>query len=410
MIVATATPVVPDGTDRAKWERRGAQLGSSHHADQWAIGDWVNYWKANFDVDYPEAMAITGLANKTLRNYAWVARNVQKSLRRDGVDFGHHEAVASLWPEEQDAILSEVRGRITAGDPQSVARTRQMVRAVRAPDRSPHDPFTPIFTTVLDARAGEWQEQRRWWRNRGLDTDVPALSTTYGAMPLIDADEPSMSRFDPVLAEVLCAWYSTPGGIVLDPFAGGAVRGVVAGELGRRYVGVDIRGDVVEANRRQAAQIDPVVMPTWIAGDAADVLGDDLGDPASLILTCPPYFDLERYSDDPADLSTMSPEEFVIAYRDILTKAADHVDDGYAAIVAGNVRAGDGHLRNLGAITADAMTGTGFAFWNEHILATPTGSAGIRVAKQYASRKAIKAHQTVYVFRKGKPRLQRQAR
>jgi hypothetical protein len=46
------------------------------------------------------------------------------------------------------------------------------------------------------------------------------------------------SVFDPVLCELACRWFSPPGGRVLDPFAGGSVRGIVAALLGRDYIGI----------------------------------------------------------------------------------------------------------------------------------------------------------------------------
>lgn len=49
------------------------------------------------------------------------------------------------------------------------------------------------------------------------------------------------STFDPALCELLYLWFSKEGDAVIDPFAGGSVRGIVACELKRNYVGVDIR-------------------------------------------------------------------------------------------------------------------------------------------------------------------------
>ena len=45
-----------------------------------------------------------------------------------------------------------------------------------------------------------------------------------------ESDEPysGTSVFDPVLCEVAYRWFSPPGGHVLDPFAGGSVRGILA--------------------------------------------------------------------------------------------------------------------------------------------------------------------------------------
>ena len=48
------------------------------------------------------------------------------------------------------------------------------------------------------------------------------------------------SIFDPVLCELAYRWFCPPGGLVLDPFAGGSVRGIVAAKCGRRYIGIDV--------------------------------------------------------------------------------------------------------------------------------------------------------------------------
>ena len=50
-----------------------------------------------------------------------------------------------------------------------------------------------------------------------------------------------------------------------------------------------------------------------IARIAADVEAD-------LVFSCPPYWGLERYSDDPADLSNMGCEEFFAAYTAIIAR------------------------------------------------------------------------------------------
>jgi hypothetical protein len=65
------------------------------------------------------------------------------------------------------------------------------------------------------------------------------------------------SVFDPVLCELALRWFSGPGARVLDPFAGGSVRGIVAAALGREYVGIELRAEQVGANREQWASIGP---------------------------------------------------------------------------------------------------------------------------------------------------------
>ena len=49
------------------------------------------------------------------------------------------------------------------------------------------------------------------------------------------------SIFDPVLCEIAYRWFSPEHGTVLDPFAGGSVRGIVASKLKRQYIGHELR-------------------------------------------------------------------------------------------------------------------------------------------------------------------------
>ena len=92
---------------------------------------------------------------------------------------------------------------------------------------------------------------------------------------------------------------------MLDPFAGGSVRGVVASKLGRRYLGIDLSQRQIDANRLQGKAIcgKDNLAPEWIVGDSAADLDKLVKDGADCILTCPPYADLEVYSDHPRDIS-----------------------------------------------------------------------------------------------------------
>ena len=57
---------------------------------------------------------------------------------------------------------------------------------------------------------------------------------------------------------------------MLDPFAGGSVRGIVASQLGRAYVGIELRAEQVAANQAQAA-LGAGSAPQWITGDSRDI-------------------------------------------------------------------------------------------------------------------------------------------
>ena len=61
-------------------------------------------------------------------------------------------------------------------------------------------------------------------------------------------DSSGTSIFDPVLCELMYSWFCPEGGQVIDPFAGGSVRGIVAAVVGYRYWGSDLSRQQVEAN------------------------------------------------------------------------------------------------------------------------------------------------------------------
>lgn len=101
--------------------------------------------------------------------------------------------------------------------------------------------------------------------------------------------------------------------------------------LACKYSGVDIRQEQIEANYNALDSIRTAESeiyaeenrPVWHCGDSKNIrtiIGED--DQFDFLLMCPPYGDLERYSDDPADISTMGYADFLAAYRDILLPSA----------------------------------------------------------------------------------------
>ena len=223
------------------------------------------------------------------------------------------------------------------------------------------------------------------------------------------------SIFDPTLCELIYRWFSPPGACILDPFAGGSVRGIVASKLGRQYVGIDLRPEQVAANRIQGDEIcgdDPIApMPVWVEGDSKDVAVLAKDYQPDLIFSYPPYADLERYSDDPRDLSTMEYAPFIESYRAIIAACVSMLkQDRFACFVVGDIRDKKGFYRRFVSDTEQAFEDAGARLYNEAILVTAVGSLPIRVGKQFESgRKLGKTHQNVLVFVKGDPKKATQA-
>lgn len=223
------------------------------------------------------------------------------------------------------------------------------------------------------------------------------------------SEQSGTSIFDPVLCELAYSWFCPPEGRILDPFAGGSVRGIVANYLGRHYTGVDLRPEQIAANEAQAKKITPSNMPRWICGNSLTDLPDG---PFDFVFSCPPYYDLEVYSDDQNDLSAYKTyEAFIADYREIIRQCVERLaDDRFAAFCVGDIRDKKGIYRNFVSDTIAAFQVAGAKLYNEAILVTSVGSLPIRVGRQFdAGRKLGKTHQNVLVFIKGDPKKATQA-
>ncbi len=66
---------------------------------------------------------------------------------------------------------------------------------------------------------------------------------------------------------------------------------------------------------------------------------------ADLIFSCPPYADLEVYSDMKEDISNMKYCEFIKAYREIIRKSCEMLNNNrFAVFVVGDVRGENGSI------------------------------------------------------------------
>ena len=302
--------------------------------------------------------------------------------------------------------------------------------------------LAPPFT-VLNAREGWWTNRKAQWLDSGITSengrdDNIAFSKSAQAPQVYKAkndyeqkvgrkvswDEflkanpdvkimSGTSIFDPVLCEIAYRWFSPVDGMVLDPFAGGSVRGVVAAKLGRQYVGCDIRPEQVEANRAQWSAMDDgqYQTPVWHCGDSLMIDQHAAGVEADFVFSCPPYADLEVYSDDPNDLSTMPYDEFIAAYREIIRKSVAMLkNDRFACFVVGEVRDKKGIYRDFVGDTVQAFVDAGASYYNEAILVTPIAALAIRAGGAFTkTRKLGKTHQNILVFVKGDPKKATQA-
>lgn len=255
--------------------------------------------------------------------------------------------------------------------------------------------------SVLNTTTPQWRNRRRQLRESGIaGNDI--LGREH--VRLYHGEEHQKinggkSSFDPVLADLMYQWYAPHGGHVVDPFAGGITRGALAVHHDMTYEGVDLSQQQVKANRSQAAKM-RLNGVTWDVGDAVDWRPQHTAD---MILTCPPYHNLERYSDDPRDLSVMKWEEHLNAIEAVLTWCFDVLkDDRFLVWVTGDVRTKNSGSRLLPERTALIAQGVGFSITNTHNLVNSVGTRYLLARKQWTmGRVALRIDQRVIVMAKG---------
>lgn len=277
------------------------------------------------------------------------------------------------------------------------------------------DKFIEPPFSVLDSKSGNWQRRKNLWKRLGIKSEEGRSVKTH-SMPTGKYDKNNMeetfyskeaqklntSIFDPALCEVLYHWFCNEGGKILDPFAGGSVRGIVANYLGYKYTGIDIRPEQILSNLEQGEKILGLSnMPKWIEGDSDKVL-NYITEDFDFVFSCPPYADLEVYSDLEGDISNMPYKEFLEAYDSIIYKSCKLLKKGgYACFVVGEVRDKKGNYIGFVPDTIKSFLKAGLTYYNEGILLNAIASASMRADRQFsAGQKLVKVHQNVLVFKK----------
>ena len=252
---------------------------------------------------------------------------------------------------------------------------------------------TPL--SILNAKSGYWKANKQKWLQMGIKSElgrtVSGGSSFQGRLNNNYSEEIEEQKtvlqkmakvssvasvFDPFLTEIMYEWFCPKGGTILDPFAGGSVRGIVANEICQENV------------------------PLWIAGDSNKEI-EKLDEQFDFVFSCPPYADLEVYSDHEDDISNKSYEDFLILYRSIISKTVDKLKKGqFAVFVVGDVRDREGYYLNFVGDTKKAFIDSGAKLYNEIILSQPIGSACLYAENMFKNKKIAKIHQNILCFKK----------
>ena len=263
----------------------------------------------------------------------------------------------------------------------------------------------PPFS-ILDARQGYWQERKRKWRALIGDEGESRDNTLFKVDGRPDevsrklCEVGTVSILDPVLAEIMLRWFCPSGGSAFDTFAGDTVFGYVAARLGHQFTGIELRQEQADLNNARTAGAG--LPARYICDDGQNVLDHIEPESQDFFFSCPPYFDLEVYSDDPRDASNQSYDGFRSILANAFAGAAKALKPNrFACVVMSNVRDGRGFYHDICGDIREIMRENGLHIYNELILINAVGTASMRAAGYMRNRKVARTHQNVLLFYKG---------
>ena len=264
------------------------------------------------------------------------------------------------------------------------------------------DTFVVPPFSVLDTKKGYWQERKKYWRNLiGDEGESREGALAKGDTNIMAATNNGVSLLDPVLAEIANKWFGLDNCNTFDCFSGGAF-GFVSDYLGNTFTGIELRQEQVDLNNARLKN----KRSKYICDDGQNVLKHVKENSQDLLFSCPPYFDLEVYSDLENDASNQKDyKDFLQIIDNGFTGALKCLKDNrFAVIVVGDIRDKQGFYYGFPEDIKSIFIKNGAKLYNEMIIAETLGTLPQRVGRYMNNRKVGKCHQNVLVFYKGQPK------
>jgi DNA modification methylase len=209
----------------------------------------------------------------------------------------------------------------------------------------------------------------------------------------------------PLMEWIILRYGGPPGGLILDAFAGGPPRGVVSALMGYRYLGYDIRQEQINEDLKIIANLGVRGSVDYKCSDGT-VLDGCEDNSCDAAISCPPYYNLEQYSDLPNDLSNLnSYDEFNQAMFNCAKAHFRVMKPGtFVCMVVGNFRTKDGdrkgELIDFRSDTVFNFREAGFVLQQDVVLVKNFASAAIRAPTAWLGKKLVSRHEYLLVFRK----------
>jgi DNA modification methylase len=203
----------------------------------------------------------------------------------------------------------------------------------------------------------------------------------------------------PLMEMIIVRYAGKVGNTILDAFAGGPPRGLVSAIMGYKYTGIEIRREQIRENETTLSSL-KIKGASYVLGDGRHLDGVGQYDVA---ITCPPYFNLEQYSDNKDDLSNHSSyNEFNASMWLCANAHYNHLKPGaFVCIIVGLFRdKKTGELIDFPAHTVENFREAGFIYWQHIILSKNFASAAVRASNAWLGHKLVPRHENLLIFRK----------
>jgi len=152
-----------------------------------------------------------------------------------------------------------------------------------------------------------------------------------------------LSKFNSEYAKRILEMWSKKGDFIIDPFAGRSSRPLVSTLLERNYIGFDVLNDNLKEAQEQYDKLkqDRTLGKLRLINESSENIDKHFHKSvADLIMTCPPYFNIEKYDSADGQLTDIKTyDDFLKSYATILNKSADVLKPGgFFIVVLANFR------------------------------------------------------------------------
>lgn len=206
-----------------------------------------------------------------------------------------------------------------------------------------------------------------------------------------------MSEFHAGLCENLIHYWSMVGDIIVDPFAGRMTRAFVSATLGREYYGYDVSPTTVSKVREELERHN---LNAKIFEDDGCLMSYTPDNFANMVLTCPPYGDIEKYESAEGQLSDIKDYD---KFCDAIQVCGDNIErvlmpGGFCVWVCGDWRRGE--YRPFHSDCINMFTKSGLILHDIIVMKNDTIFAALQMGKCASKRYTSKVHEYILVFRK----------